>query len=242
MKIIGVDVGNSNIKIGFFENKKISKAIISPTDKIDALKIPMLWRDASPVFVGIASVVPQVNSLLKSRFRDIAGNKIKIITPSDCGIPLRIKNPDMIGVDRVLNCKAAINLFGSEVIVIDIGTAITVDYASEKGFLGGIIMPGPSLWSASLLTTAMIKEPKERKAGLPGKDTAEAIYGGIRYGVPGAINNVVEAYKKKYPSVRVLLTGGGDMKFIRNITFDMEKKHLALEGLGMVLYEKYGQN
>ncbi|MCM8830425.1 MAG: hypothetical protein NC824_05450, partial [Candidatus Omnitrophica bacterium] len=100
-------------------------------------------------------------------------------------------------------------------------------------------MPGPSLWNASLTTTAMIKDIKRVKLRIPGRDTSEAVYSGIRYGIPGAINGVVSVYKKRYPSTKVILTGGGSREFRMDIEFDIIKRHLALEGLGMVLYERY---
>lgn len=239
MDIIGIEAGNSNIKVGIFRKEKLVKVITFPTKDIRKSKLPSSLKNISPVLIGIASVVPQINPLLKKKF-GIYGKNIFIITPSSCGITLKVKNPDRVGVDRILNCKAAVTIFGSNVVVVDIGTAITVDYASRSGFYGGVIMPGPSLWGHSLTTTAMIKDIKKVvKARIPGKDTSEAVCGGIKYGVPGAINNVVALYKRKYPYVKVILTGGGSEGFKRDIEFDIARKHLALEGLGIVLYERY---
>ncbi|MCM8777669.1 MAG: type III pantothenate kinase [Candidatus Omnitrophica bacterium] len=238
--MIGIDVGNSSIKIGLFRKKKLLKVFEIPTKEASSLKVPSYWEKISPLWAGIASVVPSVNYILKDKFSGICGKNIFFITPSDCGLPLKIKNPDKVGVDRVLNSKAAVKLLNTDVIVIDIGTAITIDYASKKGFMGGVIIPGPSLWKGSLTTTAMIKDVKKVKGRrIPGKDTSEAVYSGIRYGIPGAINNIVALYKKRYPSANVILTGGGCREFSMDIEFDIMRKHLALEGLGMVLYERY---
>jgi len=239
MNTVGVEVGNSNIKIGIFDGKKLKDVFLFPAEDIKKLSIPARLKKIKPVFTGIASVVPGINNLLKKRFASISGKDVFSVTPFDCGIPLKVKNPDRVGVDRVLNCKAAIGLFNSGVIVIDIGTAITVDYASKKGFMGGVIMPGPSLWKNSLTTTAMIREIKKVKGCIPGKDTSEAIYGGIRYGIPGEINSIVAVYKKRYPDAKIILTGGGSEEFRMDIEFDIMRRYLALEGLGMVLYERY---
>jgi len=237
MNTVGVEVGNSNIKIGIFAGKRLKDVFLSPTEDIKRLDIPVTLKKIGPVFTVIASVVPVINNLLKKKFASISKD-IFFITPFDCGLPLKVKNPKGVGVDRVLNCKAAINLFNSDVVVVDIGTAITVDYASQKGFMGGVIIPGPSLWRVSLTTTGMIKDIKETEARIPGKDTSEAIECGIRYGLPGAINSIVYAYKKKYPSAKVILTGGWSKRFSRYVEFDCLKRYLTLEGLGMVLYER----
>ncbi|MCX8082640.1 MAG: type III pantothenate kinase [bacterium] len=240
METIGIEVGNSNVKIGLFYKERLVKVITFPTKDIECFKIPAFWNNRKPVLIGIASVVPQINTLLKEKF-SIYKKKVFFITPSLCGIPLKIKNPDRVGVDRVLNCKAAIEFFNSDVVVIDIGTAITMDYASRKGFFGGVIIPGPFLWKGALTSTALIKDIKEVRAKIPGKDTSEAICSGIRYGIPGAINSIVSVYKKRYPSVKVVLTGGGSKEFNKGIEFDIMRKYLGLEGLGMVLYGMYGK-
>jgi len=237
MNTVGVEVGNSNIKIGIFDGKNLRDVFIFPTEDIKMLEVPATLKKTEPFFTGIASVVPSINNLLKKVFASISKD-IFFITPFDCGLPLKVKNPKGVGVDRVLNCKAAVNLFNSDVVVIDIGTATTVDYASQKGFMGGVIIPGPSLWRSSLATTGMIKDIKETEARIPGKDTSEAIECGIRYGLPGAIDSIVYLYKKKYPSAKVILTGGWSKRFSRYIKFDSLKRYLTLEGLGMVLYER----
>ncbi|MCM8830217.1 MAG: type III pantothenate kinase, partial [Candidatus Omnitrophica bacterium] len=138
MEGIGVEVGNSNIKIGLLCKKKLVKILIFPTKDIKKLKLPVEWEEISPAFIGIASVVPFINPTLKKKFR-MYRKDVFVVTPSLCGLPLKVKNPDRLGVDRVLNCKAALELVKSDVIVIDIGTAITIDYASKKGFMGGVI-------------------------------------------------------------------------------------------------------
>jgi len=186
----------------------------------------------------MASVVPSVNPVIKKKFSSSYGKSPFVIKPSVCGIPLKVKNPETVGVDRVLNCKAAMRLFGSPAIIVDIGTAITIDaVAKTSGFTGGCIIPGEELWLRALITTSMIKKSRIISAKFPGKNTDEAISAGIRYGVPGAINSILTNAFKKYPSAILVITGGGSNRnILRNIAFKgITRKYLTLEGVGFVI-------
>ena len=240
--IIAVDVGNSRIKIGWFKNKILKDVFITPTNNIKSLSFPSRWKSVTPISVGTSSVVPSVNPVIKSKILNFFGQiNIIVIKPGNCNIPLKIKNKNTVGVDRVLNCVAALKLFAGSIVIVDIGTAITIDIVSKKGeFVGGLIIPGPSLWSNALTHTAMINKCKitEAHTKIPGKNTDEAISAGIRYGIPGAINNILEHVFKKYPSAKLVLTGGESMKFYRYIRFKKYvRQHLTLEGINYVISE-----
>ncbi len=235
---IGIDAGNSRIKFGLFRNENLVEVqVINATDAA-LFNPPVGWEKTRIESIGLSSVNSSINNLMKTRFSLFYDKKVSIITPSDCGIPLKIKNPEGVGIDRVLNCKAAIKLFGSPVIVVDIGTAITIDIATKKdGFKGGCIMPGGELWTKALMTTSLIKSSRMVRAIFPGKNTDEAISIGIKYGIPGTINSVLSVALRKYPSAKVVLTGGGcTANICRKISFKYTyRKYLTLEGVGLVL-------
>lgn len=240
METIGIEAGNSRVKLGLFRNAKLVEVQVIETENIGSLDVPAGWKKIKPGRIGLSSVVPSINPAIKKKFSVLYGKRVVIIKSSDCGIPLKIKNPGTVGIDRVLNCKAALELFGSPVVVVDVGTAITVDAATEKdGFAGGSIIPGAELWMKALMTTSLIKNSRTVNAGFPGKNTDEAISTGIKYGIPGAINGLLAASLKKYPFARIVLAGGGFTLNIRkNIIFKcISRKYLTLEGIGLVLNE-----
>ena len=238
MHTIGIEIGNSRIKLGAFRNRRLFKVYFAQTENAELLKIPGEWEKINPERIGLSSVVPSINQTIKRIFSKFYGKDVFIVKPSDCGISLEIDNPESVGVDRVLNCRAGLELFGSPIIVVDVGTAITIDSATKiKGFTGGSIMPGAGLWMRALITTSMIKEGKMVRTGFPARNTDQAISSGIKYGIPGAINSVISEALKKYPSARIILTGGGSTESVcRRINFKIiRRKYLTLEGIGFIL-------
>lgn len=242
MYAIGVDAGNSRIKMGLFYNARLIDTKTIGTQDISSLKIPTRWKVVKPELIGLASVVPSVNPVVVDRLQRFYRVRVWVIKPSDCGIRLGIKNPDKVGVDRVLNCRAGLHLCGSPVVVVDVGTAITVDIVTSRGgFMGGSIIPGPELWVKVLTSTALIKKSSPARNTFPGRDTDESISCGIRYGIAGAVNGILNESLKKYPSARIVLTGGGIEILRKSISFRcVVKNHLTLEGIGLVLHQKYG--
>ncbi len=239
MDIIGIEIGNTRIKYGLFKNTNLEEVHTAPTRRGSADDVPFGWETLKPELIGMASVVPEANRPIIRTFKKTYGKDVVVLNPADCGIPFGIRNAECVGIDRVLNCKAAKELFGTPVIVVDIGTAITIDIVSSKGiFSGGIIMPGVDLWIGALETTAMIKNIKPARVNFPGKDTNEAIYSGMKYGIEGAINNILDIAFRKYPSATIVLTGGGSTGFKDSIMRrKMVRNHLAMEGIGMLLNE-----
>ncbi|HNS32951.1 MAG TPA: type III pantothenate kinase [bacterium] len=234
MDIVAIDIGNSRIKTGYFKNGRLRDVYTTDTKNAENLSFPTSWNIMRAGYVGISSVVPPVNRIVKEKASVFfKGSGIIIIKPEDCGISLKIRNPGTVGVDRVLNCVAALKLFGGNVVIVDIGTAVTVDILSlKREFIGGFILPGPRLWLESLKNTAMINESKISEAPIPGRDTGEAVFAGLKYGLAGAINGILDNVFKKYPSAKLVLTGGGSYQFLKHVRFKKKiREHLTLEGI-----------
>jgi len=245
METIALEIGNSRIKAGLFSGKTLKKVFYYPTENVKNFSFPSSWKVANPAYAGIASVVPSAVSVVRKKIKEnFMGIAVLNVEPGDCGIPLKIKNPESVGVDRVLNCLAVLKLSGPGAVVVDIGTAVTVDILSEKGdFAGGFIIPGPQLWLESLSVAAMIRDVKKVPAKIPGKNTDEAICAGAEYGIPGAVNAILERVFKKYPSAKLYMTGGGSRQVSKHIGFKKHlREHLALEGINHVISERAGRH
>lgn len=211
MDTLAVDIGNSRIKAGYFRGRKLTDFIHFPSDMPEGFFLPSSWSGRKPDVIGISSVVPGIESqVVEKTSVFFPGSSIFLIRASDCGINLRIRNPLSVGVDRVLNCRAAREIYGKGALVADIGTAVTLDIISARGdFEGGFIIPGPGLWESALDRTAMINLPGRSAARIPGRDTAGAIAAGVRYGMAGALNGIIGAVLGKYPSLEI------DSRFFR---------------------------
>jgi len=242
--IIGIDCGNSYVKVGFFEEGKLKNIIKLPSVDIQNFRIPSELKKLKIEIIAVASVSPSVSKKIEELFSSLKKEILKI-KPQDCNIPLNIKNKKCVGIDRVLNCKAAFSIYKRPCIVIDIGTAITIDVVDKKGnFTGGVILPGPELWIKSLETTSLINSPSLLKKNiLVGKNTDECITSGINNGISGAIENIVKKLKKFYKNSVVILTGGWCDYYSKKIKIKKRiRKYLTLEGINIVVNERWKKN
>ena len=232
-----LEIGNTNLKGGIFEKRILKNTFIYPVEEIEKFNFPSGWRNLRPEKVGISSVVPDIIPHLTSMVKKIYGLSPVVITYKNCKMKLKVENPEKTGIDRILNCKAAVEIFGKPTVVIDIGTAITVDVVSRKGeFLGGLILPGPSLWIKSLEKTALISDIKVKKGKLIGKNTDEAVSSGMMVGISGAVEKAVEKLMKIYPEAKVVITGGESKNFLKGFKFKYYwREFLTLEGVNFVL-------
>ncbi len=161
----------------------------------------------------ITSVVPKVFLKIKSVLKkknikcyEILDKKLK--NP----IKIKIKKPKQLGSDRLANVFAANQLYRSNCIVIDFGTATTFDILSKNGiYNGGLITPGVRLSLSTLSSlTALLPLIKLKKTKqIIGKDTISAINSGVYWGyvamIDGLLKKIISTTKKKY---KVILTGG----------------------------------
>lgn len=138
------------------------------------------------------------------------------------GIRNGYRNPAKLGVDRWLAIIGACHHYGTPVVIMDIGTATTLDAVDRQGqHLGGLILPGPELMLRSLGTDTAMRVPSEfgrdqREASTgqqrgvgPGMDTDSALLGGVLAAQVGALNQFMRRVSENMESKpELVLTGG----------------------------------
>lgn len=236
-----IDIGNKRIKVGIFKKNKIYRCFYCLNSEGKKFSFPDEWKNLKIKKCGISSVVPELNPFIKEKIKEAFKIEPLFLNYKICGIKLKIKNPQKTGIDRIVNCKGASEIFGYPVIVIDIGTAVTIDVVDKnKFFIGGFIIPGPDLWIDSLKNTALIKEIRKTKSKIIGIDTSSAINLGLIYGLSGSIEKIIFKMKEEFNISNIILTGGGSKKFSKFLSFDKKlRKNLTLEGINIILNE-YG--
>lgn len=135
------------------------------------------------------------------------------ITTADLGIiKLNYKTPESLGIDRVLACLgAAVHSKGQDVIVVDAGTACTIDYMTKDyTFNGGVIMPGLAVYRKAIknILPELPDVKVELPGSFPGRSTDEAIRWGLYGGFLNAIQSFIELYKKDGIISDLYMTGG----------------------------------
>ena len=196
--------------------------------------------------VIVATVVPKalhnLQVLASKYFRVealIAGE-----APAEWGVTLDVVEPKTVGADRVLDAIAAHELHQGDLIVVDFGTATTLDVVDYSGaYKGGIIAPGINLSLEALVTAAAklpriaIEAPEGR--GVIGRTTEEQMHIGIFWGYVAMIEGLVGRMKAEIGRpVKVISTGGLAVLFNDHTSvFDAIEPDLTIQGLGL-LYER----
>ncbi len=199
-----LNIGNTHSEIAECSGGAIRLTAKLPTAELTAALLP-------PGEVFAASVVPEVAARLAER-------KIYFISSADCHNLIDFSQVDAttLGADRVANCVALAHYFPLPGIVVDFGTAITVEIVdADRIFRGGAIAPGRVLMRRALHGgTAQLPEIplSSNFPALPGANTAEAIALGVDGGAIGMVRELLTRLKQKF-SPRSLVAVGGDADF-----------------------------
>ena len=188
------DVGNTNMVIGIYKDKSLVKDwrictdIHKTSDEYGMLIGNLLAHDNIDIKsiddVIISSVVPNVMHALENFCIKYCEKKPMIVGPGiKTGLNIKYDNPKQVGADRIVNAVAAIEKYGSPLIIVDFGTATTFCAISDKGeYLGGSICPGIKISSEALFHEAS-KLPRVElvKPGMTiCKNTVSAMQAGTR--------------------------------------------------------------
>ena len=159
------------------------------------------------------------------------------------GIPLLVDNPKEVGADRIVNCLAAFQKYGTPAIVIDFGSSICVDVVSAKGeFLGGAIAPGVQVSSdaAAARSAALRRVELSRPRSVVGKNTVECMQAGAVFGFAGLVDGLVGRIRDDVDgfagdNVTVVATGHTAPLLLAELhSVHHYDPHLTLDGLRLV--------
>ena len=219
--VLLIDIGNTHIHAAAVKNKRVLADIIIPSNSLltgeakSALaKLIKTTKCNAPFGTVFCSVAPKLNQPLKKILRDNwKCSTLQLTAKTTVGIGIDYPKPNTIGADRLANSIAAQAKFGSPVIVVDFGTAVTFDIVdSNKNYVGGIITPGLAAMTeylhekTALLPRIKITEPRS----IIGKNTQDAMLIGAVIGYRGLISGLLTQLKKELnlSKMPVVATGG----------------------------------
>lgn len=219
--VLACDVGNTAIGLAVIKDDQAGEVTTMQIGDLSNLgkKLAELWQPIEePPNIVASSVNPAGLKALEAAAGESLSADVLVIG-RDLPLPMEtdLPEPESIGTDRLCAAVAAFDKLGVSCVVADFGTAVTVDCVNEKGvFLGGAILPGLAMSAASLTEkTAFL--PKVELANpdwVFGKDTKQAIVGGLVFGVRGAVRSLVESYASKLGHWPLLIATGGDAELI----------------------------
>lgn len=211
--LLTLDMGNSGLKAAVFKEDRItSRERFGRSPYAESLE--GLLKRHRPDGISVCSVVPEWSGVFIEEMKR-RGVRDYLMAGPDTEYPFKVnvENPSAVGTDRLCAAAGALSLGVEEAVVVDIGTAVTVDTLSSRGFEGGAIFPGPRALIRSLgeNTSALPQlEWTEGPLFLPGKSTFEAVRAGVGLGLAAAVSGLVKRSVKSFDkAVPVLLTGGG---------------------------------
>ncbi len=251
--ILAIDIGNTNIVLGGFENDKIiftarisTDATKTEDEYASQLLTTLLIHDIPKNSINgaiISSVVPPLNSVMKKAIKNIYGVDAKIVGPGiKTGINIHCDTPSSVGTDIICACVATHNLYSSPALIIDMGTATKLSVINEKGaFIGVSIAPGVMMGLNALSegTAQLPQVSLEAPALVAAKNTADCMKSGVIYGNASMIDGMIDRIYAEFGSeIPVYATGGMSKVIIKHckhkITLD---EHLVIKGLN-IIYNK----
>jgi len=240
--ILLFDIGNTNTHLGLADERRVRKNTNIPTS---------LWfRGAAgrsvKKFVGrarlegvaLCSVVPRATPHVRRTVRRLWHlNALELTRNTLCGLGIDYPDPDTIGEDRLANALAARQRFGSPVVVVDFGTAVTFDVVNRAGnYAGGVIAPGLAAMTDYLHEkTALLPRIKIREIKTAvGKSTEQAMLVGAVHGYRGLVRELLAELKRELKVKRLpVVATGGYAKLIASKLREVSavEPNLTLEGL-----------
>jgi len=244
MNILVFDVGNTNIGVGLYGNEQLMNVFTLKSDKDCSAEeyyklISSKLGGCGVDFISVASVVPVITKTFEDMISKYFTAEHMFITPNTpLGLKFSIPNPSHIGADIIVAAFAAITLYKANCIIIDCGTATTIEFVGADGqFYGYVILPGLGTAVGSLFAKAAQLSPFElyNPGALLGLYTNDAIACGVVNGHIFTIERYIEAIKEEYGGlgeIKTVLTGGGAYLIENDIQgVDVVNKTLLLEGL-----------
>ncbi|MCR8846621.1 type III pantothenate kinase [Paenibacillus sp. SC116] len=250
--ILVVDIGNTNIVLGVYEEStllhhwRLSTNRQATSDEYGVM-IHNLFSMAGVSInnlhgVIISSVVPPIVRTIEEMCTKYLKHTPLVVGPGvKTGLNIRYENPKEVGADRIVNAVAAIDQYGGHgpLVVVDFGTATTFDVIDEQGsYLGGAILPGIGISTEALYQRAA-KLPRielTKPKSVIGRNTVHSMQAGIIFGYAGQVDGIVGRIEEELGTKPLVIATGGLAEMIASESKSIEKTDplLTLEGLRLI--------
>lgn len=250
--ILALDIGNTNITIGVYDDKNllfVSRMATDSSRMEDQYAIEL--RDILDIYgvslkevegAVISSVVPPLTTYIVRAIKRITGVTPICVGPdTKMNVTVKVQQPQMVGADLLVGCVAAANMFHGPTIILDMGTATTlVVLDRDKNMLGGCIIPGVGISMDALtrrtaqLPSISLEPPKHAISD----NTIDCMRSGIIFGTASMIDGMVERMEAELgEKCHIVATGGLSREIIQHCRHSIHFcDTLLLDGL-RAIYE-----
>ena len=238
--MLAIDSGNTRTKWAVFnDDGRIQDAGVCLNAELGGFIIPASWKSCKRAIVanvageGIAS---SIETLLKKAEIVFVWAKAEVET---LGLQNKYEKPESLGVDRWAALVGAFKRYLNQpaCLVVNAGTALTVDAIYQNAFIGGLIVPGFSMMQNALLQNTATVNPQNGQAKTFPLSTADASYSGVLTAIVGAIVMQADKLESHCQDVPTVVMTGGDAAMLMPILTQVFgakpvlAEHLVLEGL-----------
>jgi type III pantothenate kinase len=248
--LLAIDIGNTNIVLGLYQGKRLlthwrlhteAERTADEYGVIISHLVSAAGFQCHDIRAIVAScVVPPMVSVTQELGQKFFRVEPLMVGPGiKTGMPILYDSPKDVGADRIVNGIAAYEKYRGACIVVDFGTATTVDFISQRGeYVGGAIAPGllislEALFQrASKLPRIEILKPKE----VIGRNTIQSIQAGIFYGYVGLVDGIVQRIQRENGGQAKVIATGGLAPLVASecSTINEVDEFLTLEGLRII--------
>src|SRR5262245_36987951 len=251
--LLAIDIGNTNIVLGLYQGRKLvthwrlATQAERTADEYGVIISQLIdysgHRCQQISAIAVSCVVPPMLTTAQELAHKFFHIDPLIVGPGiKTGMPIHYESPKDVGADRIVNAIAAYEKYHDSCIIVDFGTATTIDLISKKGeYIGGAIAPGLSIslealvQRASKLPRIEVVKPKE----VVGRNTVSSIQAGIFFGYVGLVDGIVRQIEKENGvKAKVVATGGlAPLVASECDTISEVDEFLTLDGL-RIIYER----
>ncbi len=247
MSLLAIDIGNTNIACGLFKGKRIIKRWFMSKELCRSASV-LSWELKRNIGarhikeidgVCICSVVPRLDDMFRNACQAALGIRPLFASAENAGMPIKDYDKKQLGADRIVAALAAYDKYKKALIVVDAGSAITIDLVTASGeFAGGVIVPGLDT-SARTLHKISTKLPYVKPTVVKrttGRNTKEAISAGLFHGYAGLVDHLVQKISKEAKARPLVIATGGESALLKRscTTIDHVHNNLIFEGLRLV--------
>ncbi len=251
--LLAIDIGNTNLVIGVIRDDEIVFKARIATDRtrtsdqygveiknmLEAFEI----RREDITDCIISSVVPPVFNSVRTGVIKIIGKQPMVVGPGlKTGLDIQVDAPAQVGSDRIVIAVAALAEYKAPLILMDLGTATTVEAVlPPRTYIGGVIFPGVRI-SLEALTNRASQLPGislDKPKTVIGKNTVDCMRSGMLYGTAAMLDGLIQRMEEEMGCTATVIATGGMAQFVtplcrREIILE---KDLLLKGLN-IIYKK----
>jgi len=245
--MLAVDVGNSETVVGRFLGGELEGMWRLTTGRTTSdelhIALELLVRTGAAGWGSVlSSVVPSLTGPWSDALRSVTGRLPLLVSAKTSPIPIDVDDPSSVGADRIANAFGAARLYGTPAIVVDLGTATTLDCISKKGaYVGGAIAPGVVTASEELFRRAarLPRVDLRRPRRALGRTTDECLRIGVLWGNAGLVDALVRRVRAELGGrPKVIATGGlAHVLAPECETVDLVDEGLTLKGMRLMWEE-----